>query len=93
MFMLSQGRTASPTSHCSPKNKQVVLTSEMYGTRAAAVTGIALVEKNATERERFETRTARNGKSYFVLTAKNGKVIGQSQIYPTAVQRTRASDR
>ncbi len=26
-------------------------------------------------------RTARNGKKYFVLIAKNGEIIGQSQMY------------
>ena len=29
----------------------------------------------------FEVRTARSRKKYFVLIAKNGEVIGQSQMY------------
>ena len=32
-------------------------------------------------RPHFEVRTARNRKKYFALLAKNGEVIGQSQIY------------
>ena len=58
-----------------------MLTSEAYNSRASATGGIASVKKNAASRESFETRTAKNGKSYFVLTAKNGEVIGQSQMY------------
>ena len=46
-----------------------------------AINGIASVKKNATKRDCFETRTAKNGKSYFVLIAKNGEIIGQSQMY------------
>lgn len=59
----------------------MVLTSEAYSTRAAAVNGVASVKKNATSRGKLEPRTAKNGKSYFVLLAKNGEVIGQSQVY------------
>ena len=59
----------------------MVLTSEAYNTRAAAVNGVASVTKNASSRESFETRAAKNGKSYFVLLTKNGVVIGQSLMY------------
>jgi len=43
--------------------------------------GIASVRKNASARERFETRTAKNGTSFFVLVAKSGELVGQSQMY------------
>ena len=33
------------------------------------------------ERPHFEARTARTRKKYFMLIAKNGEVIGQSQMY------------
>ena len=39
------------------------------------------MKKNAAKRASFETRTAKYGKSYFVLQAKNGEVIGTSQMY------------
>jgi uncharacterized protein YegP (UPF0339 family) len=81
MFKLSQGKSGKFHFTLHAKNQQVVLTSEAYGTRAAAVGGIASVKKNAVNRESFETRTAKNGKRYFVLIAKNGEVIGQSQMY------------
>jgi uncharacterized protein len=81
MFKLSQGKSGKFHFTLHAKNQQVVLTSEAYNTRAAAVNGIASVKKNAATRDSFETRTAKNGKSYFVLLAKNGEVIGQSQMY------------
>jgi uncharacterized protein len=81
MFKLSQGKSGKFHFTLHAKNQQVVLTSETYNTRAAAVNGVASVKKNAASRGSFETRTAKNGKSYFVLLAKNGEVIGQSQMY------------
>jgi uncharacterized protein len=81
MFKLAQGKSGKFHFTLHAKNQQVVLTSEAYNTRAAAVSGIASVKKNAASRDRFETRTAKNGKSYFVLLAKNGEVVGQSQMY------------
>lgn len=81
MFKLTQGKSGKFHFTLHAKNQQVVLTSEAYNSRAAAVGGIASVKKNATDRSSFETRSAKNGKSYFVLMAKNGEVIGQSQMY------------
>ncbi len=81
MFKLSQGKSGKFHFTLHAKNQQVVLTSEAYSTRAAAVNGIASVKKNAVKRDSFETRTAKNGKSYFVLVAKNGEIVGQSQMY------------
>ena len=81
MFKLARGKSGKYHFTLHAKNTQVVLTSEAYNSRAAAVNGIASVRKNASARERFETRTAKNGKSYFVLLAKNGEIIGQSQMY------------
>ena len=68
-------------------NGQVILTSEGYTTKAACVNGINSVKKNAVEEKRFEKKVAANGKSFFVLKATNGQVIGQSQMY--ASEKTR----
>ncbi|MBQ0123591.1 MAG: YegP family protein [Bacteroidales bacterium] len=68
-------------------NGQVILTSEGYTTKAACVNGINSVKKNAVEEKRFEKKAATNGKSFFVLKATNGQVIGQSQMY--ASEKTR----
>lgn len=62
-------------------NGQVILLSEGYSTRAACVNGINSVKKNAVEARRFEKKEAANGRPFFVLKARNGQVIGQSQMY------------
>lgn len=81
MFSLSKGKSGKFQFTLHAKNKQVVLTSEAYNSRAAAVNGIASVKRNAGDRTRFETCKAKNGKFYFVLLARNGEIVGQSQMY------------
>jgi uncharacterized protein YegP (UPF0339 family) len=62
-------------------NAEIILTSEMYDTLASARNGIASVQKNSSLAERFECKTATNGKFYFVLKAGNHQIIGNSQMY------------
>ena len=80
-FELSKGKTGKFHFNLLAANKRVVLTSEAYNSKAAALAGIASVRKNAPVRERFERRTAKNGKAYYVLLARNGEIIGQGQMY------------
>ncbi|MHA7058880.1 YegP family protein [Aquimarina sp. M1] len=63
------------------KNGQVILSSEVYNSKAAAINGIASVQKNAVEDGRYERKTAKDGKFFFNLKATNGQVIGSSQMY------------
>lgn len=62
-------------------NGQTILSSEGYTTKAACLNGVESVRNNAVVQERYEIRTAANGKSYFVLKAANHQVIGTSQMY------------
>jgi uncharacterized protein YegP (UPF0339 family) len=62
-------------------NGQVILTSQMYASRASAVKGIESVRNNARDEGRFERRTSEGGKPYFVLIATNGEIIGTSERY------------
>lgn len=62
-------------------NGQVILTSEHYESHAACSNGVESVRKNCIEQSRFEEKTAKDGRPYFVLKASNGQVIGQSQMY------------
>lgn len=75
------------------RNGEIVLTSERYEARAAAVKGIESVRKNAAIEKSFEIRTAKNGEQYFVLAARNKEIIGKSEMYksPAAVKRGIAS--
>ncbi len=64
-------------------NSQTILQSEMYTTKAAAQSGIASVQKNCTNDDRFERKIAKNEEHFFVLKAGNGEIIGKSETYTT----------
>lgn len=65
-------------------NGQIILSSEMYDTRAAAEGGIESVKKNAGDDARYERRTSAKGDPYFVLKGGNGQEIGRSEMYNAA---------
>ncbi|MBX7054776.1 MAG: YegP family protein [Pyrinomonadaceae bacterium] len=65
-------------------NGQIILSSEMYESKAAAENGIASVKKNAGDDARYERKESSNGKPYFNLKASNGQVIGKSEMYESA---------
>jgi len=62
-------------------NHQVILASEGYESTSARNNGIKSVQKNSQSADRFEKRTSKKGDPYFVLKAKNGEIIGRSEMY------------
>ena len=68
-------------------NAETILVSELYTTKAAAQNGIASVQSNSPQDERYERKTATNGKFYFTLKAANHQVIGSSQLYASQAAR------
>lgn len=62
-------------------NGEVILTSELYESKAAAQNGIASVQKNSQDESRFEVRENSKGEPYFILKAGNGQEIGRSEYY------------
>jgi uncharacterized protein len=64
-------------------NGEVILTSEGYVAHGGATNGIASVKENAVIDSHFEQKEAKNGEFYFVLKARNGQVIGVSEMYKT----------
>lgn len=64
-------------------NGQVILSSEGYSSASACDNGIASVQKNCGSDDRYEKKTAKSGKFFFVLKSGNHQVIGQSQMYAT----------
>ena len=68
-------------------NGQIILTSEMYESKASALNGIASVQKNSAEDGRFARLEGKNKAPYFTLKAGNHQVIGQSQLYETEKSR------
>ena len=74
-------------------NGEVVMTSEMYKSRASADTGIASVQANSGEDFNYERATASDGKFHFNLrSAGNHQVIGASQMYATMETRETGID-
>lgn len=68
-------------------NGQVILASEGYVTKDSCKNGIESVKKNSVIDERFERKTATNGKPFFNLKATNGQVIGVSEMYESESAR------
>ena len=68
-------------------NGQIILSSEMYESKASAVNGIESVKKNAADDGRYERLTGKDGSPYFTLKAGNSQVIGQSQMYSNEKSR------
>jgi uncharacterized protein YegP (UPF0339 family) len=82
-FEIKKGKTGKFRFNLKASNGQIILTSEAYDTRAAAVKGITSVKKNSANDKRFERKTAKDGSVYFVLKAMNGEPIGKSETYKT----------
>ena len=68
-------------------NGQIILTSEMYESKASAVNGIESVKKNSPDDARYDRLTGKNDAPYFVLKAGNHQVIGNSQMYANQASR------
>jgi uncharacterized protein len=68
-------------------NGQVILSSEMYESKASAQNGIESVKKNAADDSRYDRLESSNGKPYFTLKAGNSQVIGKSEIYESIASR------
>ena len=64
-------------------NGEIILTSERYTTKQAALSGMESVRKNSDTNSQYDRRTAKDDSRYFVLKAKNGEIIGRSEMYTT----------
>lgn len=80
-FEIKSGKTGKFRFNLKASNGQIILTSEAYESRSAAVKGITSVKKNAGNDKRFERKVAKDGSPYFVLKASNGEPIGKSEMY------------
>ena len=65
-------------------NGEKVLASEAYSSKAAAQNGISSVKTNAPLDQRYERKSSKDGRPYFVLKAANGEPIGTSEMYSSA---------
>lgn len=62
-------------------NGQVILSSELYESKSAALNGIESMKKNGGDPARYETKVNSKGEPYFILKAGNGQEIGRSEYY------------
>lgn len=65
-------------------NGRTILTGQSYADKGGAENGVRSVRENAGDDGKFERKTAKDGRPYFVLKAANGQVVGQSQMYGSA---------
>jgi uncharacterized protein YegP (UPF0339 family) len=68
-------------------NGEIILTSELYKTKASAQNGIASVQTNSPDDAQYDRKVAKNDKPYFNLKAKNHQIIGSSQFYSSEASR------
>lgn len=62
-------------------NNEIILTSQMYESKAGAENGIESVRDNCMRNGAFQIKESKNDKNYFVLKAANGEIIGSSEVY------------
>ena len=62
-------------------NHEIILTSESYTSKAMAKVAISSVRTNSLRDNSYSQTSGADGKSYFVLKASNGAIIGKSEIY------------
>jgi hypothetical protein len=73
-------------------NDQIVLQSQGYDTKAAALNGTFSVEDNGLAAASYHIAQATDGGYYFDLVASNGQVIGTSEVYSSLYDAQRGRD-
>ena len=82
-FQLKTAKNGKHYFNLMAQNGQVILTSQMYKSKASVKNGIESVRKNGPDSLRYDFRKDRRGECYFVLKAANHQIIGTSESYPT----------
>jgi len=84
-FEITQSKSGKFMFNLKAGNGQVILTSQLYETKASAVAGVESCKVNGVQDARFERATSKADEPYFNLKAANGQVIGRSEMYASAV--------
>jgi uncharacterized protein YegP (UPF0339 family) len=64
------------------RNGEIILTSEMYTTKANIYNGITAVMTNALLDQRFERKTSKRREPYFILKAAHGEPLALAKCIP-----------
>jgi uncharacterized protein YegP (UPF0339 family) len=67
--------------HLKAPNGEIILSSEIYSSKKAALEGIESVRRNAPLDQQFERKVSRHFQPYFLLKANNHEIIGRSEMY------------
>ena len=86
-FEVKQNEKGQYSFNLKAGNAEVILRSEQYESKSSAENGIASVQKNSANADRYERKDSSDGRFYFNLKAGNHQVIGTSQMYKTAASR------
>lgn len=86
-FQIFAGKSDKTYFRLNAKNGQQILASQGYADKKGCKNGIESVRKNAPLDERYDRKTASNGKFFFNLLAANKQIIGTSQMYTTESAR------
>ncbi|WP_353195385.1 YegP family protein [Parapedobacter defluvii] len=86
-FVISTRKNGEFQFNLKAGNGEVILASEGYVAKTSAINGIESVRKNAADDNRYERKESKNGKFMFNLKARNGQVIGTSELYESASGR------
>jgi hypothetical protein len=81
MFEIFKGKNGKFYFRLKARGGEVILSSQGYTLRSSARRAIASVRNHASDSACYQAKTAKSGKAYFVLVARNTKVIGTSQGY------------
>lgn len=68
-------------------NNEKILHAERYTSKQGALTGIASAQSNAPRADRYERRLSTANEPYFVLKARNGEIVGTSEMYSSSAAR------
>ena len=71
-------------------NGEIVLRSESYSSEAAALNGMFAIVENGTSLSRYEVAESVDGRFYINLRARNGEIIGTSELYDSRGNAERA---
>lgn len=83
-FVVFKGKDGQDYFRLRAANGQVIFSGEGYKSRKSCLNGIESVRKNSQDPKRYEVKTAKDGRQYFILKATNGQEIGRSQMYKSS---------
>ncbi|MFC7526532.1 YegP family protein [Parapedobacter sp. GCM10030251] len=86
-FVISTRKNGEFQFNLKAGNGEVILASEGYAAKTSALNGIESVRNNASDDNRYERKESKSGKFMFNLKARNGQVIGTSELYESAAGR------